>query len=237
MDTIHIQYRFKFSNREKKDYQIELDPVSISYINKNPDFRPDWTRLGFHQCENCPLDTQKVLHCPVAVNLSSFVEYFKNEISHTEALVMVRTEERYSAKKISLQEGLYSIYGLIMSTSDCPNMDFLKPMARFHMPFASMEETVFRAVSSYLLEQYFSHKRGGSIDIQLKGLLNRYKEVEKVNIGFSNRLRAVTIGDADRNALSILDFLLRCSFLSSKKASKALSISLKLLPNIIPEKF
>jgi hypothetical protein len=204
-----------------------LDPDTISYINSNPDFHPEWTRLGFHQCENCPLSLEKVPHCPVAVNLSSFVEYFKSEISHHEALVLVKTEERYSSKKISLQEGLYSIYGLIMSTSDCPNMNFLKPMARFHMPFASMEETVFRAVSTYLLEQYFAHKKGEEVDIKLTGLLNRYKEVEKVNIGISNRLRAVTDGDADRNALSLLDSLAQVLFFELEKSLESLEYLFK----------
>ncbi|MDH4262155.1 MAG: hypothetical protein OEV78_03815 [Spirochaetia bacterium] len=227
MNTIKIHYRFKFGSGEKKDYLIQLDPDTISYINSNIDFRPEWTRLGFHQCENCPLSLDHVIYCPVAVNLSSFVEYFKNEISHDEALVLVQTEERYSSKKISLQEGLYSIYGLIMSTSDCPNMNFLKPMARFHMPFASMEETVFRAVSTYLLEQYFAHKKGEEVDIKLTGLLNRYKEVEKVNVGISNRLRAVTSGDADRNALSLLDSLAQVLFFELEKSLESLEYLFK----------
>jgi len=227
MEAINIHYRFKFASGEKKDYFIRLDPETISYINVDASFRPEWTRLGFHQCENCPLSVDKVEHCPVAVNLSSFVEYFKNEISHDEALVLVRTEERFSSKKISLQEGLYSIYGLIMSTSDCPNMNFLKPMARFHTPFASMEETVFRAVSTYLLEQYFAHKKGEEVDIKLTGLLARYKEVEKVNMGISDRLKAVTKGDADRNALALLDSLAQILFFELEKSLESLEYLFK----------
>lgn len=222
MQNINITYRFKFGEGIKKDYVIEMDPQTISYINSNEDFKPEWTKLEFHQCSNCPLNTAEVSYCPVALNLSSFVEYFKNEISHKEALVLVRTDERYSCKKISLQEGLYSIYGLIMSTSDCPMMDFLKPMARFHLPFASMEETVFRAVSTYLLEQYFSHKKGGEIDIKLGGLLSRYREVEKVNEGIAERLKAVTEGDADRNAVALLDSLAQVLFFELEKSLESL---------------
>ena len=227
MENIRIHYRFKFENGQKKDYIINLHHDNISYINTNPDFHPEWTKLGFHQCENCPMSLANINFCPIAVNLSSFVEYFKNEISHDEALVVVRTDERFSSKKISLQEGLYSIYGLIMSTSDCPNMNFLKPMARFHLPFSSMEETVFRAVSTYLLEQYFAHKKGEEVDIKLTGLLNRYKEVEKVNIGISERLRAVTKGDADRNALSLLDSLAQVLFFELEKSLEGLEYLFK----------
>jgi hypothetical protein len=231
MNPIKIRYRFKFSDDHKKDYLVQLNPETISYINKNNSPNPEWTKLDFHQCGNCPLNSSETKYCPVAVNLSSFVDYFKNEISYEESLVLVQTEERYSCKRITLQEGLYSIYGLIMSTSDCPNMDFLKPMARFHLPFASMEETVFRSVSTYLLEQYFSHKRGGDIDIHLKGLLARYKEVEKVNIGISDRLKAVTSGDADRNALSLLDSLAQILFFELEKSLESLEYLFK-----IPEK-
>jgi len=227
MDTIKIHYRFKFEDGEKKDYLINLDPATVSYIAPDISDKPEWTRLNFHRCENCPLDSAAHPYCPVALNLSVFVEHFKDEISYKESLVLVKTEERYYCKAISLQEGLYSIYGLIMSTSGCPVMDFFRPMAKFHMPFSTMEETVFRATSSYLLEQYFAHKKGQSVDIKLEGLLARYKEVEKVNIGISDRLKSVTTGDADRNALSLLDSLAQVLFFELEKNLESLSYLFK----------
>lgn len=207
MEETIIHYRFKFDNHEVKDYKIILDAKSVSYLGPVGTESPLWTKLEFHQCENCPLSSEHYPNCPVAMNLSGFVEAFKNEISYKEALVLVKANERYVAKRLSLQEGLYSVYGLIMSTSNCPVMNFLKPMARFHLPFASMDETIFRSTSSYLLEQYFAHKKGGEADLKLEGLIKRYKEVEKVNVGISDRLRAVTSGDADRNAVALLDTL------------------------------
>ena len=190
MEPIKIHYRFKFENGEKKDYILLLDPEKITYISKDPAPAPEWAKLEFHQCESCPLDATQSPNCPIAANLSGFVEHFKDEISHTEALVMVKANDRFYSKRVSLQEGLYSVYGIIMSTSSCPVMTFLKPMARFHLPFASMDETVYRSISTYLLEQYFYfHKKGKDVDIKLAGLLDRYKEVEKVNVGISERLR------------------------------------------------
>lgn len=207
MEDTAIHYRFKFDDSEVKDYKISLNPETVTYVATETGDRPDWTKLNFHRCENCPLDSSKEPYCPVAVNLSVFVEHFKDEISYKEALVIVKANERFYSKRISLQEGLSSVYGLIMSTSDCPVMNFLKPMARFHLPFSSMEETIFRSVSSYLVEQYYSYKRGKNVDFDLTGLLARYKEVEMVNSGISSRLRAVTSGDADRNAVALLDSL------------------------------
>ncbi len=230
MEETVIHYRFKFDDSEIKDYRISLDPETVSYAADNQD-RPEWTRLNFHRCENCPLDSTKDPHCPVALNLAVFVDHFKDEISYKEALVLVKANDRFYSKRISLQEGLSSVYGLIMSTSDCPVMNFLKPMARFHLPFSSMEETVFRSVSSYLLEQYFSYKRGKNVDFDLTGLLERYQSVEMVNSGISARLRAVTTGDADRNAVALLDSLAQVMHFEVESSLE----SLEYLYDTIPE--
>ena len=57
-----------------------------------------------------------------------------------------------------------------MATSGCPHMDFFKPMARFHLPLANAEETVYRATSMYLLAQYFLQREGKEADMELEGL-------------------------------------------------------------------
>ena len=40
-----------------------------------------------------------------------------------------------------------------MATAGCPWTDRLRPMARFHLPFANEAETVYRSVSMYLLSR------------------------------------------------------------------------------------
>jgi len=222
MDPVIIHYRFRFLDNQKvKDYIIDLDPETITCKPNTKENKEEWTKLEFHQCSNCPLSKEEE-YCPIAVNLSDFVDYFKDEISHKEAIVIVRANNRYYSKKLSLQEGLYSVYGLIMSTSNCPVMNFFKPMARFHLPFASMDETIFRTTSSYLLEQYYLAKKGKPADLKLDGLLERYKNVEKVNEGISSRLRAVTKGDADRNAVALLDTLAQVLFFEMESSLESM---------------
>ena len=70
----------------------------------------------------------------------------------------------------SAQAVASSIMGLISATSGCPHTAFLKPLAWFHLPFASEEETVFRAVSAWLLKQYFRECDGELGDWTLDGL-------------------------------------------------------------------
>jgi hypothetical protein len=90
-----------------------------------------------------------------------------------------------------------------MATSDCPIMNFFKPMARFHLPFSTVEETVFRTTSIYLLRQYFEYQNGNEPDLDLKKLNQRYDQVQIVNSGILNRINSV----AQKDAIIILDTL------------------------------
>lgn len=86
-------------------------------------------------------------------------------------------------------------------------MHMLRPMARFHTPFASRQETIYRSASTYLLGQYFLRNRGESTDLDMLGLQEAYGKIHAVNVGISRRLRHVSEGDANLNALVLLDLL------------------------------
>ena len=92
-----------------------------------------------------------------------------------------------------------------MVTSGCPVLAPLRPMVRFHLPFATRLETIFRAVSSYLVGQYLRARKGERADWELSGLAHTYKLVGKVNRAFALRLRAAVDKDANLNALVQLD--------------------------------
>ena len=92
-----------------------------------------------------------------------------------------------------------------MATSACPHLRPLKPLARFHLPFANLEETTYRIISMYLTAQYLQMRRGLAPDWDLKGLVHIYEDVQQVNRHFSRRLEALNAEDASTNALAILD--------------------------------
>ncbi len=120
--------------------------------------------------------------------------------------ISVTTQERTYVKEAPAQRGLASILGLIMATSGCPVMNFLKPMARFHLPFSTSEETIIRSTSMYLLSQYFVAKKGGKPDISLDKLNRAYADIQQVNLGICNRIATVVKkGEATSNAVIILD--------------------------------
>lgn len=165
--------------------------------------KPDWTKLKYHQCSNCPL-SDDVEYCPVAVNLSRVVETFRENDSFEMADVVVVTPQRTYAKNVQLQKGISSLIGMIMVSSNCPIMDKLRPMTRFHLPFATSLETFYRTVSMYLTAQYFLLKKGETPDWNLSRLLEIYKAIAHVNRGMSQRLLNASKKDANVNAVVIL---------------------------------
>lgn len=207
MKTIRIVYDFTFPDKTESSYTVELDGTTLSLLPGGNERPPEWARLENNKCVHCPLNVAEHPYCPVATNLSGVVEFFKDKASCEQAVVRVTTEERVYVKDAPLQRGMFSIFGLIMATSACPYMDFLKPMARFHLPFSSADETIVRSVSMYLLRQYFVAKRGGQPDLNLEQLETHYENIQKVNDGILERIKHVVKNDADLNALIILQTL------------------------------
>jgi hypothetical protein len=196
-------YKFKFQDGTEKKFEVVLDQETLELQRKDPDPKPEWTKLKYSQCENCPLP-DSVEHCPVAVSLAGLVESFSDSVSYEAAEVTVETGQRMFFKKTTLQKGLSAIIGIYMSTSNCPVCDKLRPMTRFHLPFANSIETFFRSVSSYLTAQFLLMRQGRTPDWELKGLQEIYKEVNTVNKGMTVRLHRATERDANINAVVIL---------------------------------
>lgn len=201
--TLLYRYTFQFEDETVKQFETRLDARTLELLPQRELPKPEWTKLKYCQCENCPLGDE-VEYCPVAVNLSELVETFKDFISYVNTKVVVKAPERTYEEDTTLQKGLSSIVGLYMVTSNCPIMDQLRPMVRFHLPFATSEETLYRAVSMYLTRQYFAMRRGETPDWELEKLAQIYSAISVVNAGMSRRLRQASTKDANANALIIL---------------------------------
>lgn len=205
MDNIIIDYRFGLSDDKVEEFRAELDPESLNLIMKIPETPPVWTELDFHQCPNCPLDTNIHSYCPVSLSIMDIVKHFDHVLSYDRISLEVITKNRHISQQTSAQEGLSSLMGLLIATSGCPLTEYFKPMARFHLPLASRDETMYRAASMYLLAQYYIHREGREADFQLDGLKKIYDNIQKVNYSVAERLRAASEADSPVNAIVILD--------------------------------
>lgn len=203
--VLTFDYTFRFHNGVVQKFSIDLDETTLILIPRERNEYPDWTRLDYCKCPNCTFTSPERERCPIAENLADLIDFFKAEVSYEKVEVIIETPLRTYSKNASLQEGISSLLGIYMTTSDCPVMQKLKPMVKFHLPFASVDETIYRAVTMYLFGQILRYRKGQTADWELKGLVKIYDEVRKVNIAFCQRLKNVALEDANVNALVILD--------------------------------
>ncbi len=212
----YIRYRFRFRSRSD---QVEVEePVECNFTVflekdthdlvqpvREEEPIPEWAKLNFAKCGSCPLADKDYKYCPTARSLVDVVEFFADLPSYEEVEVIVETPKRIISAQTTVQLGLRSLMGLLMPISGCPILMKLKPMTFTHLPFSSIEETTYRAVSMYLLNQYFSHRFGGEASFDLEGLRQIYKELHDVNLDFLQRLRSASRTDANLNSLVSLD--------------------------------
>ncbi len=200
-EQLKITYDFELNSGVAKKFDILLNRETLALIREKSETPPEWARLEFKQCSNCPLNTTLAPYCPIAANLASIVQEFKDVTGPDKATVTVHVKERAYFKTCSILEGLSPLLGIVMTTSGCPIMEPLKPMVRYHLPFASLDETVFRMISMFLTAQFIRSRSGKKPEWSLDGLSRIYEEVKKLNKDFGLRMRAAAKSDANIHAL------------------------------------
>ena len=201
-DPQHIRYRFDLPDGSQKSLDFSFNAADFRLSNPAPAAPPAWTDLKFNQCANCPLNAAEIPHCPAALQMVSAIEPLKALASFDTVGVTVTQEERTIYAQISAQTAMSSVLGLIMATAGCPWTDRFRPMARFHLPFASEAETVYRSVSMFLLARELAGTSGSG---GFAALENLYENLHVVNRDMSRRLGAATRTDPAQNAMALLD--------------------------------
>lgn len=206
MEPVNTLYRIKLGADVTAEFDYEIDGETFEIISPaRAGSLPAWTELGFKQCPNCPLKPEAVSHCPVAVQLSRIVEPFHATRSIDEVTLEVVTEQRTITKTTALQNALSSLLSLVFPISGCPMTAGMKPLARFHVPLASEEETVFNVAGMYLLAQYFVNLKNQKGALSFDGLITAYNDLHVVNKSVASRLQAVTTSDSVKNAITLVD--------------------------------
>ena len=132
-----VEYRLELENGSVVSHTIEIDRKTLISRAAVTDSLPEWTKLEHEKCAQCTLKDSE--YCPIAVRLVTPVERFSELVSCNRVTTTVVTPERTYVKSGDVQDALRSMFGLIMATSGCPSMQPFKYMARYHLPFASLE--------------------------------------------------------------------------------------------------
>lgn len=205
MEPIRITYRIGLNEKTTEVFDFDLDSESFEMISQPIANPPPWTELAFKQCSHCPLNVEEHPHCPMALQLHNVIERFHATRSIDEVKLEVITEERTVIKKTAIQHVLSSMLGLISPTCGCPKTAYMRPMARFHLPLSSEEETVFRVAGMYLLAQYFLTHNGKKGQFAFDGLIKIYEDLHILNKAIASRLQYATDSDSSKNAITLLD--------------------------------
>jgi hypothetical protein len=201
-EALTITYRFDLPDGSTRTLDFAFSAVDFKMLKAPPDPPPFWTELAFSRCANCPLDEKLNAHCPAAMQLASALEPLSALVSFDSVGVTVTQAERTVYAQTSAQQAMSSVIGLVMATSGCPWTDHLRPMARFHLPFASEAETLYRSIGMFLLARTLA----GSDESQgFAALEALYENLHVVNRDMSRRLGAAARTDPARNAMALLD--------------------------------
>ena len=206
-DILHFTYRLTADDCDSTEFLIDVDKQSMVLISSTMPPYPSWTALTYQQCRNCPLKAEQSPHCPVAINLVPLLELCGHLVSHKQMSVEVITDRRTFCADTTAQHVASSILGLIMATSPCPHTEYLKPMARFHLPLADQDETIYRVTTMFLLAQYFRYKDGLPYSLELDELLVIYQNLQIINLHLTQRLKTAISEDATVNGVILLDLL------------------------------
>jgi len=205
LNTKQITYNFNFEDGSSEIYELEMDVDHQRILNNIPEKLPAWTELEYKKCGNCPLNNSEYPHCPLSANLVNVIDKFSNILSYDKVELTVTIESKEIKQKTDAQTAVSSLMGLLIATSGCPHTEFLKPMAHFHFPLATEEETLFRSTGAFLLSQYFKLQKGVIDKMDLNKLAVFYKEINIVNQDVSERIKAASKSDSAINAIVLLD--------------------------------
>lgn len=204
--TNYINYKFSLEDGREVKFDLQLDENwQILEWQKLKNFHEEWTDLEYFACPNCPLDKTKHKHCPLAQAILRFVKVFASNLSTESCIVFIETPTRGYYKNATLQQGASALLGVLMVSSGCPIMAKLRPLLRFHLPFATLEETQLRACGFYLLAQHIKQKMNKPYDYEMKGLFQIYEEIKTLNQNVAQKIAELVKKDASLNSLVILD--------------------------------
>ena len=203
-EEIAYLYRIDYDGGSSQVFDIHLDPRTLNHtLDLGPP--PDWSRRREFGCVNpsCPLREED--WCPCAQVIQYLLNRFGDVRSTCVVTITATTRQRISIKRTSIQTAVSSIAGILMSTCGCPVLARFKPMVRFHLPFASLEETEYRVFTMYALAQLIRARHHLDHDSRLLGLKHFYEDIQEINQLAARIICSIQKRDATINGLVMLD--------------------------------
>ena len=198
-----IRYTIQFGDAGSA--QFEVDEYGNTSVEDDRAEFPEWMLLENRRCAACTLPEGSRKTCPAALAIEPVINAFGKLISFEKVHMTVELHNVTVQADISAQRAIRAVTGLMFALSDCPVLQKLRPMANFHIPFATPEHTSFRFLGNHLIAQYLRNEKGLEPDWELNELLQLLRNVHSVNRVLAGRIRAASEADAAVNSLILLD--------------------------------
>lgn len=164
-----------------------------------------WTQLDFFPCRHCPLKSEKVSHCPLALDVHETAHAFKSLPTKTKVDVIVKTKERWYFKNLPIEEAMESFLSLLMTTSGCPKLRGGSWQRSFHIPFLNAMEQGFINLAHCSLQMF---ERSDQVPKDLVSqILKDQKDRERIKKDFAERLQEGA--QQDKTLAAVLEHMLR----------------------------
>ncbi len=200
-----IVYHFIFDDGAR--FRFEVDEEGDTSVEPEGETFPEWVLLDQGKCAGCNLPEGSRKTCPAALSIQPVIEAFGKRISHEHVKVIVVIGGVKVEGEMSAQGAVRSLMGLRLALSSCPVLGMLRPMARFHVPFATQAHALFRFVGMTLMAQHFRREAGLPASSDLSRLLELIGRLHEVNHKLAGRIKCAAEKDAAINSLVNLDTL------------------------------
>ena len=203
-EEISYLYRIEYDDGIVQTFDIRLDPHTLNHT-LDLGQPPIWGQRREFGCVNpsCPLREDDL--CPCARTTQYLLNRFGDVHSTHVVTITATTRQRTSTKRSAIQSAVSSIAGILMATCGCPILARFKPMVRYHLPFASLEETEYRVFTMYALAQFIRARHNLDRDHRLGGLRKFYEEIQEINQLAARKICINQNKDATINGLVMLD--------------------------------
>jgi uncharacterized protein YdcH (DUF465 family) len=184
------------------EYLIEFaqnNEILVPLIDE--DFQ--WAQINNLNCPKCKFKDQNQ-YCNLALNLSYFLKFFSKYNSYDDVIVTVQTDEYTLHKATSAQKVALSILNLLIPFSGCSNLDKLKYISQYHIPFELPQEMLIRLVGNYMVENFKNNNELFIKDIknEIHTILNDIGNTIK---SISHYFRTLSSSDTIINSLILFD--------------------------------
>lgn len=147
-------------------FKAVSDDVRIHPELRNGESYPEWARLEFNRCPECPLDPS-VKWCPAAVSIAGLLDCFiAKKMSYDEVRFEIRREGVTWNSTGPVQDvmGLLMVYRMWLS--GCPRLVYNWSFYKFFSPRFSIEKVIFQYLTTRLIVSEISRKTGENPDFE-----------------------------------------------------------------------